>query len=394
MLPAVARRLSTAPICLALLLFLLLVPNEAQAQQTRDETLTHRGTQRAYTVYVPASYDGQSPVPLMFNFHGFQQSAALQMNNGDMRAIADTAGFILVYPQGSLLGGATHWNVGSWTANSTEDDLGFTEAMIDTLAAAYNLDLDRVYSAGYSNGGYFSFELACKLSDRIAAVGSVAGSMSTETYTACNPTHPMPVIQIHGTADFVVRYTGGAPVGSKSIDEVLGYWAAHNRTDLTPTITALPDLNAADGSTVEHHAYEHGDLGTAVQHYKIDGGGHDWPTVGADPSQVNVDISASQLIWDFVAQYDLNGLIESPTATAAPVPVPEEIRVFPNPTSAALTVRGDLRTERPFRVYSVVGQVVLTGAVGAGQRRIDLSPLAPGVYLLQVGSQTRKVVKL
>ncbi|MEL6660141.1 MAG: PHB depolymerase family esterase, partial [Bacteroidota bacterium] len=128
----------------------------------------HDDVTREYIVYVPEIYNEDTPTPLMFNFHGWTMSASAQMNSCDMRYVADTAGFILVYPQGLVYQGATHWNVGSWTAGSTADDVGFTSAMIDQLSGEYNIDLNRVYACGWSNGAYFSYELACQLSDRIA----------------------------------------------------------------------------------------------------------------------------------------------------------------------------------------------------------------------------------
>ena len=187
----------------------------SNAQQTLNESMLHDGVTREYIVYVPAVYNGSSSVPLLFNFHGYGMSANNQMSYGNMRAVADTAGFIVVYPQGTLFWGSPHWNVGSWTLGSTADDIGFTEAMIDTLAANYNIDLNRVYSCGYSNGGYFSFVLACQLSAEIAAIGSVGGTMSTETYNSCNPSHPTPVVTIHGTDDAIISYFGVYPNNSK-----------------------------------------------------------------------------------------------------------------------------------------------------------------------------------
>ena len=73
-----------------------------------------------------------------------------------------------------------HWNVGGWTLGSTIDDVGFTEALLTKISTAYTIDLQRVYSTGMSNGGYMSFLLACQLSDKIAAIASVTGSMTPQ----------------------------------------------------------------------------------------------------------------------------------------------------------------------------------------------------------------------
>ena len=301
-----------------------------QAQQTLNETLLHNGVRRSYIVYIPATYSGDSPVPLMFNFHGYGMSANDQMTwGGDMRPVADTATFILVYPQGTPFRGSTHWNVGSWTSGSPADDLGFIETMIDTLASRYSLDLDRVYSCGYSNGGYFSFELACQLSSRIAAIGSVGGTMSTETFTTCSPSHPTPVISIHGTADFIVSYFGRNPRNSESMATVNSYWATFNNTIAAPIVTDVPNTDASDGSTVEYRLYDDGDKGTSVAHYKVIDGAHDWPG-----SWGNMDIHASSLIWEFVSQYDINGLRGGITTSTDHILAEEnKIWVYPNPSS-------------------------------------------------------------
>ena len=103
-------------------------------------------------------------VPLLFNLHGFTGTSTSQLNYADFRDIADEEKFILVYPQGTLLDGRdTHWNVGSWTLSSTTDDVEFFDMLIADLAENYNIDLDRVYATGHSNGGYMSFLLACQM---------------------------------------------------------------------------------------------------------------------------------------------------------------------------------------------------------------------------------------
>jgi polyhydroxybutyrate depolymerase len=154
-----------------------------------------------------------------------------------------------------------------------------------------------------SNGGFLSFLLAGQISSRIAAIASVTGSMTPETYNDSNPQHPTPILQMHGTADGFVYYNGTD--WSEPIEDVLQYWVDYNNCNATPTITALPDLDPNDGSTVELHVYVEGDNGVSVVHYKIIGAGHTWP----GNSGANRDIDASEEIWNFFSRYDINGLI-------------------------------------------------------------------------------------
>ena len=122
---------------------------------------------------------------------------------GDFRKIADTANIIIVHPQGLLdYTGVTHWNLGQ----SNVDDIGFLNSLYSYIVSIYNINLDKVYSTGMSNGGYMSYYLACNISDKIAAIASVTGSMGSFMQLNCNPTHPTPVMEIHGTADVIVPF--------------------------------------------------------------------------------------------------------------------------------------------------------------------------------------------
>ena len=263
-----------------------------------SRTLSHDGVTREYVIYVPGSYDGTSKVPLMLNFHGYGGTADQHLKYADMRPLADTENFILIYPQGTLLNGYPHWNSGleSDENKSDADDFGFVEALIDEICSNYNIDPTRVYSCGYSNGAFFTYALACYHSDKIAAIGSVAGTMMEETRNNCSPSHPTAMINIHGTADKSVPYGGGE--GLSSIDEVLAYWIGFNNTSTTPIVNSMND----GGVTIEYYSYPDGDDDTSVEHYKVIGGGHVWFDMSYDGS------NTSRLIWDFVSRYDVNGL--------------------------------------------------------------------------------------
>lgn len=282
-------------------------PNTAN---TNIQTLVHNGKTREYSVYVPTSYQGTTQVPLMFNFHGGSGDIASQIAIADMRSIADTAGFILVYPQAlpdPNDGGSTNWMQKEPT---TVDDIYFVEAMIDTLASEYKIDEMRVYACGYSLGGEFSFELACRLNNRIAAVGSVARSMGTYIYENCSPKHPTAILTIHGTEDDYDGIIWQGVTYYVSLDDVNKYWAELNNTDSTPTVVQLPNLNSTDGSTVEHYSWNKGNGCVSVEHFKVIGGGHDWPG-----SFGNMDFDATLEIWNFVSKYNINGLIGCDTTS-------------------------------------------------------------------------------
>ena len=270
--------------------------SDTENSQNQDiQTLVHDDETREYVLYIPKSYDGTSDMPLLFNFHGFGGEASKYMNYADMRSLAESESFILVYPQGTLMEGYSHWNAAldSPDNKSDADDLGFIEALIGKLSSDYMIDLKRIYACGYSNGAMFSYALACYKSDLIAAVGSVSGAMLD---TNCTTSHPMPVVIIHGTKDGVLPYDGSSEY--KSIETVLNFWKNFNNTGTTPVLNSVND----NGTTIEHYQYNQGNSSVSVEHYKIIGGDHDWFNINSEGS------NTSGLIWNFVSRYDMNGL--------------------------------------------------------------------------------------
>lgn len=267
--------------------------NAATETGVLDLTLTHDGMTRSYIVYVPNSYDGTVAVPILFNFHSFGDSDSTYMQYADMRGLADAENFILVYPQGSLLSGSSHWNaslLGGDNKSST-DDLGFFDAMFENISGTYQIDANRVYACGYSNGGMFAYALACYRSNLIAAFGSVSGVV-LDTSDTCEPTHATPLINIHGTDDFVLPYNGSSDYSS--VADALNYWRGVNNT----TTSSSASFND-NGTTIEQYLYTGDDNGSSVAHYKVIGGGHVWFDMNYNGA------STGRLVWDFVSQYNL-----------------------------------------------------------------------------------------
>ena len=284
-----------------LFIFLLTIFSSCEKDDNKDpvecysnnnaQSIVNDGVNREYVLYIPDSYDGTYSVPLMLNFHGFGGSASDYMKEADMRSLAEVDTFILVYPQGSCLDGSSHWNPCPTGGDnkSDADDFGFVESMINKISSKYNLDMGRIYAAGYSNGGMMAYGLANYKSDLIAAVASVSGTMLNCTGST---NHPMPVVHLHGTSDDVVSYNGSTDWNS--VQSTLDHWINHNNTDLTPTITIY--------NNIERYVYDQGDSSVSVEHYKFIGGKHVWF------SAIFQDQNTSELVWNFVSKYNINGL--------------------------------------------------------------------------------------
>ena len=211
-----------------------------------------------------------------------------------------------MYPQ--ALEDPNDGNSTNWLHKEPTDhkDIFFIETLIDTISFEYNIDMNRIYACGYSLGGMFSYELACQLNHKIAAISSVAGAAFYGAFANCNLTHPTAVLSINGTDDGIHPYNdqNGWYFSVAAIDS---FWSYSNNTDVIPIITQLPDLITSDGSTVERYSWQNGDGCVSVEELKIINGGHDWPSPLS--SWGNQDIDANVESWNFLSKFDMNGLI-------------------------------------------------------------------------------------
>ena len=271
-------------------------------------TIVSSGETREYLLYVPKSYDRSKPTPLVISLHGAAMWGAAQMETSQWNRVADTQGFIVVYPSGTKGHGPRAWHERDGTGLSK--DARFISELIDTLRAHYNIDPTSVYANGLSNGGGMSFALSCTLADRISAVGLVAPALFLP-WSACANQRAVPMIAFFGTADPALPYHGGtswvAPGRSFRFPDIpkwVATWARRNRCAPTPRDSAV----AAD---VTRRAYTNCADDAAVVLYTIMGGGHTWP--GGKPlpewfvGPTSRSIDASSQMWAFFREHPLRG---------------------------------------------------------------------------------------
>ncbi|NJM80888.1 MAG: T9SS type A sorting domain-containing protein [Flavobacterium sp.] len=301
-------------------------------------------------------------------------------NDSQMEAIADANNFIFAIPQG-LGGFFSGWNIGlSFGGNA--DDLGFASSLIDAIAANYSIIDKRVYAAGFSNGGFFSYRLACELSGKIAAIASVAGSMNPNWISGnnptCNPQHQMPIMQITGTNDTTIPINGGN--GGTALSNVFNYWKNFNNTNANPTVS---NINSAS----ERNVYANGTNGATVEFLKITGRGHEWPKTTTAGLRENASIR----IWEFFSRYDRDGLINTLSADTFEK---TGISIYPNPAADVITINNINFTENmKYNIVSVNGQSVLSREITTASHRIDISSLNSSIYFLNIGNNTFKILK-
>jgi polyhydroxybutyrate depolymerase len=241
--------------------------------------------------------------PLVLVCHGYGGNAQDIMDYSQFNALAEEFGFAVCYPQGTLDGSnTTFFNVGyDFQNNQTVDDVAFVENLVDSLQAMHSLSEQDVFCTGMSNGGDFSYMLACQASETFKAVAPVAGMIMQEIMDNCNPVNEVSILEIHGTQDNVT-YWQGDPNNNDgwgaypSIPNTISFFT--NMFGLTAlSSTAFPDIDPTDGSTVNSDKYTEFGSCAQVWLYTVDGGGHDWPGAWG-----NMDISASREAWLFFEQ--------------------------------------------------------------------------------------------
>jgi polyhydroxybutyrate depolymerase len=267
--------------------------------------LISSGQEREYLLYVPPGYDPQTPVPLVISIHGFSDWPAHHMGMTGWNDLADEEGFLVVYPAGVDF--PRRWRA-SGRSDETGDamvDVRFISDLIDELEQDYAIDPTRIYVNGMSNGGGMTYLLACELSERIAAVGSVSGAY-LYPLEDCLPERPVPLIAFHGMADPIVPFEGGPSRSFElpfpNIFDWITTYAQKNGCDPVPE--ALPTQDFIGG-------LRYGDChaGADVVLYTIANGGHTWP--GGEPLPVwltgptSMDLNATRLMWAFFMAHPL-----------------------------------------------------------------------------------------
>jgi polyhydroxybutyrate depolymerase len=218
----------------------------------------------------------------------------------EFNQVADTAGFIVAYPQART---NKAWNSGINSSKEyptgKENDVAFISAMLDSLISHHDIDVSRIYCCGFSNGGFMTFKLGCELGDRLAAIGSVGGLMAESVATSCTSAKKKPLIMIHGSSDTVVPKKGGS--GWMSLEQTLEFW------NMNPDIpqTRVYDYVGKGRSKSDIYMVMKGTLGTdpaksSSVYFEILNGDHSWPS-----SQYKTEIHAAAELWNFFKNFSL-----------------------------------------------------------------------------------------
>lgn len=273
---------------------------------------------RSWIVYVPASYDASNPAPLVLNLHGRLSNAASQAYMSDFNSIAEREGIIVLYPNGI----DTEWNYlrGIFDVNvDNHSDEAFIRNLINDLHHDLNIDRNRMYVTGLSNGGFMTQRLACTMQDEFTAFASVAATAPYAIDQLCEDANPVPLMYIHGTADSIVRWNGNVVQDadgtsfyiSYPMQDSFNFWGIHNQCTGEAENEILPVVD--EETQTEILTLTNCAENTTTIIYVVHGGGHVWHgtrTLEYDLLGENSqDFNSSEVIWEFFSHYNLDGRI-------------------------------------------------------------------------------------
>jgi polyhydroxybutyrate depolymerase len=263
---------------------------------------------RSYLLNLPPNYNDSNNFSLVIALHGTAGSADQMERDYSLTIKSNSARFIIVYPEGLRSDGhlgIRTWNAGGCCDYAMEhniDDVKYIRLLIQKLTATYKIDPKKIYVTGMSNGAMMAYRLGCELSNQLAAIAPVSGTLMTTQ--PCTPARAMPVIHIHSVLDTKVPYAGGYGLANyyfAPVDSSLRVWAGINGCASAPQVVT--------NATLYTQTQYAGCLNnTTVQLYLTKDGGHSWP--GGLPARPNADapsaaFSATDLIWDFFQRYSL-----------------------------------------------------------------------------------------
>lgn len=260
--------------------------------------MKHGGMEREYWLYLPS--DIKPDAPLVILLHGYKAKA--EGYRPEMMTVAEENGFALCYPQGALDGkGKTCWNVGyPFQEGLKTDDVDFLCTLARHLQKKYGLSRENTFCTGMSNGGEMCYLLAYLKPDVFTAFAPIAGLSMEWSYRKFDAKRPVPLMEVHGTADKTSRWAGdpdneGGWGSYLAVPQAVAYWAAQAKCTHEET-TEMPPVR----NKVILHTYKGGEPAwkggpdIEVRLYEVVGGKHTWA--------LN-DMDTCREIWKFFSIY-------------------------------------------------------------------------------------------
>jgi poly(3-hydroxybutyrate) depolymerase len=328
-------------------------------------------TTRTFIVYTPSGLPEQPP--LVIAMHGLGGSGDQHRSSSGFDKVADYGKFVVVYPDG------TYKMSSSSTANgwdiSSNADVEFISALIDTMKVKYKIDPNRIYATGFSMGGMMSYKLACSLSDKIAAIGPSSGYPLGNMITSCKPSRPISICHAHGTSDSTVPYS--------TLQNWVSKFVKSNGCTGDPVIT---------NPTAKYKKQYWGpcEKGSEIIVYHFDQMTHGYV------NKTKYDFSASDTFWAFFKRHPLNEGTAAVTVSASTLQ--KTIPVSASCSNGVISLHSETDVQN-ISVSDVCGRVLFTEQYSGLFTRnvsIPIDRNSSGVYFVKVtgssGSSVSKII--
>lgn len=318
------------------------------------------------TTHEPTGYSPSNEYPLVLNLHGLNSRAGTQQSYTQFDNIADSLGFIVIYPSGIS---------NSWTTIG-DSDVDFLSNLVDSIRTEYSCN-SCLFVTGMSQGGFMTYKFANNTPHPVTAIAVGSGNMSFALQNASSSAPQIPVMHFHGTADNIVSY--GGTVLISSVDSTIQWWVDHNNCNTTPVFSNIPNSNLMDGSTVEKYYYDGGSNGSEVTFYKVISGGHTWS--GATPIPAfgftNQDIHQSAIIGSYFTEFC------SKTVGISEEKSDVSFSLYPNPFNNQLTVQSLAKEELTFILHDNFSRQILKETF-YDNSTINTGFLPNGIYFYEI----------
>lgn len=372
------------------------------AQTEITDSISHQGYIRTFIVHFPPAYNGIEKLPILMALHGGGSGdGSTVRDRSHFDEVGDTANYITVFPNGYN----NQWADGRYVTSPDSlgiDDVSFLSTLLDTLANRYAVDTCKAYITGASNGGIMVQRFACEMPYKFTAYSSVISSMTDSMYQVCNPTIPVSILLMAGTADNFVPYVGGnlGPLTDGGtvigVDSTINFWVNHNTClQNIPDSLVFPNIDTTDGSTAISYTYNNCADSSEIVLYKVIGAGHTMPSMELDSminpvpllGYINFDIDEAIEIWKFFKTHSKCSEISNIDVQNSF----SKLTIFPNPCADYFEIKtNDLEKNLQVSIYNTLGKLIITRE---NETTIDISKLSKGIYFVKINNGANVISK-
>ncbi|MEP7195505.1 MAG: T9SS type A sorting domain-containing protein [Saprospiraceae bacterium] len=340
------------------------------------DSILDQNVWRTFIVHLPFNYNTNKQYPIVLNLHGYNSNATQQQLYTQFDKVADTEGFIVVYPNAIS---------NSWDLNGN-NDVNFISHLVDALRSNYSCNLC-LFITGLSDGGFMTYKLACTLQKPINAIAIGSGNMTKFLQNSCTSAAEIPLMHFHGTADQLVAYNGVSPF-IPPVDTTIKWWISHNNCNLKPEISIIPDINITDHCNVEKYFYDGGNNGSELTLYKVIDGGHTWSGTFPVPGlgNTNQDINQSSIIGSFFRKFCSSSNSVSTTT------LDNIVLVYPNPFQDNIIISNFSMEKSIIVIYDCLTKEVIKREIFKSTT-LNTEHLQAGIYFYKILQKNKIICK-